>query len=94
MYIQAAAGGGVKRVPEAFGMDNKLHSYVEQSCLFLGMAGSGKSNILQEAQTILTTNEVFRLIQTASCHGRLTGTRLYNDNDNNDNNSLIITRYE
>ena len=35
-------------------MDSNLHSYVEQSCLFLGMAGSGKSNILQETQRILT----------------------------------------
>jgi hypothetical protein len=29
-------------------MDNNLQSYVEQSCLFLGMAGTGKSKILQE----------------------------------------------
>ena len=28
---------------ESFTMDHKLHPYVEQSCLFLGMAGSGKS---------------------------------------------------
>ena len=46
-------------------MDSNLHSYVEQSCLFLGMAGSGKSKILQEAQRILTNNDVFRLFQTA-----------------------------
>ena len=39
---------------ENFKMNSKLHSYVEQSCLFLGMAGSGKSTILQEAQIILT----------------------------------------
>ena len=35
-------------------MDNNLQTYVESSCLFLGMAGTGKSNILQEAQQILT----------------------------------------
>ena len=46
-------------------MDNNLQSYVDQSCLFLGMAGTGKSNILQEAQRILTNNEAFRLFKTA-----------------------------
>ena len=46
-------------------MDNTSQSYVEQSCLFLGFAGSGKSKILQETQSILTNNEVFRLVQTA-----------------------------
>ena len=46
-------------------MDNNLQSYVEQSCLFLGMAGTGKSEILQEAQRILTKNEAFRLFKTA-----------------------------
>ena len=50
---------------ETLQMDNNLQSYVEQSCLFLGMAGTGKSNILQEAQRILTTNEAFRLFKTA-----------------------------
>ena len=35
-------------------MDNNLQTYVESSCLFLGMAGTGNSNILQEAQQILT----------------------------------------
>ena len=48
-----------------FKMDNTSQSYVEQSCLFLGFAGSGKSKILQETQSILTNNEVFRLVQTA-----------------------------
>ena len=38
-------------------MDNKLQSYVESSCLFLGMAGTGKSKILLEAQRILTKSE-------------------------------------
>ena len=28
-------------------MDNNLQSYVEQSCFFSGMAGTGKSRILQ-----------------------------------------------
>ena len=46
---------------EHFKMDNNLQSYTEQSCLFLGMAGTGNSKILQEAQRILTKNEVFRL---------------------------------
>ena len=46
-------------------MDNNLQSYVAQSCLFLGMAGTGKSKILQEAQTILTKNEAFRIFKTA-----------------------------
>ena len=45
-------------------MDNNLQSYVEQSGLFLGMAGTGKSNILQEAQRILTKSEAFRLFKT------------------------------
>ena len=48
-----------------FNMDNTSQSYVEQSCLFLGFAGSSKSKILQETQSILTNNEVFRLVQTA-----------------------------
>ena len=46
-------------------MDNDLQSYPEQSCLFLGMAGTGKSNTLQEAQRILTKSEAFRLFKTA-----------------------------
>ena len=46
-------------------MDNNLQAYVESSCLVLGMAGTGKSKILQEAQRILTKNEVFRLFKTA-----------------------------
>ena len=46
-------------------MDNNLPSYIEQSCLFLGMAGTGKSKILQEAQRILTKNEAFRLFKTS-----------------------------
>ena len=46
-------------------MDNNLQSYTEQSCLFLGMAGTGKSKILQETQRILTNNEIFRIFKTA-----------------------------
>ena len=50
---------------EHLNMDNKLQSYVESSCLFLGMAGTGKSNILLEAQRILTNNKAFTLFKTA-----------------------------
>ena len=50
---------------EGFKMDQKLQTYIEQSCLFLGMAGTGKSKILQEAQRILTKNKVFRSFKTA-----------------------------
>ena len=39
-------------------MDNNLQTYVESSSLFLGMAGTGKSKILQEAQRTLTKSEV------------------------------------
>ena len=50
-------------------MDNTLQTYVETSCLFLGMAGTGKSKILQEAQRILTKREVFILFkQTCPTH--------------------------
>ena len=45
--------------------DNNLQSDVEQSCLFLGMARTGKSKILQEPQRILTKSEVFGLFRTA-----------------------------
>ena len=45
-------------------MDNKLQSYVESSCLFLGMAGTGKSKTLLEAQRILTKNEAYILFKT------------------------------
>ena len=46
-------------------MDNNLQPYIQKSCLFLGMAGTGKSKILQEAQRILTKNEAFRSVKTA-----------------------------
>ena len=46
-------------------MDNNLQSHVEQSCLFLRMAGTGKSKTLQEAQRILTKSEAFRLFKNS-----------------------------
>ena len=46
-------------------MDANWKSYVENSCLFLGMAGAGKSEILQEAQLILSKNEAVRQFITA-----------------------------
>ena len=48
-----------------FKTDNTLQAYVEQSCLFLGFAGSGKPKMLKETQSNLTKSEVFRLFQTA-----------------------------
>ena len=36
-------------------MYNTLPSYIESSCLFLGMAGTGNSKTLLESQRILTT---------------------------------------
>ena len=38
---------------------------MEQSCLFLGMAGIGTSKILQEMQRTLSHNEVSRSFVTA-----------------------------
>ena len=46
-------------------IDSGLGSYVEQGYLTLGMAGTGKSEILQEAQLILSKNEAFRQFITA-----------------------------
>ena len=37
---------------EILKMDNDLQPHVEQSCLFSGVAGTGESNRLQEAQRI------------------------------------------
>ena len=51
-------------------MDNDLQSYVEQSCLFLGMAGAGKSNILQVAQRILTQSEAFILFRDSMSYSQ------------------------
>ena len=46
-------------------IDGGLKSYVEQGYLTIGMAGTGKSDILQEAQLILSKNEAFRQFITA-----------------------------
>ena len=46
-------------------IDNGLKSYVEQGYLTIGMVGTGKSEILQEAQLLLTKNEAVRQIITA-----------------------------
>jgi len=54
---------------KGFMMDADLKSYVDNSCLFLGMAGAGKSEILQESQRILSKNEVIRqFITTCPTH--------------------------
>ena len=41
-------------------IDSGLESYVKQGYLTIGMAGTGKSEILQEAQVILSKNEAIR----------------------------------
>ena len=46
-------------------IDNGLKSYVEQGYLTIGMAGTGKSEILQEAQLFLSKNEAVRQFITA-----------------------------
>ena len=46
-------------------IDNGLKSYVEQGYLTIGMAGTGKSEILQEAQLLLSKNEAVRQFITA-----------------------------
>ena len=46
-------------------IDSSLESYVEQGYLTIGMAGTGKSEILQEAQLILSKNEAVRQFITA-----------------------------
>ena len=43
-------------------MDNTLQTYVESSGLFLGVAGTGKSKMLQEAQRILTHKRSSQII--------------------------------
>ena len=50
---------------EHVNIDNELQPYVESSCLFLGMAGTGKSKMLLEAQRILTKSESYILFRTA-----------------------------
>ena len=46
-------------------IDSSLESYVEQGYLTIGMAGTGKSEILQEAQLILSKNDAVRQFITA-----------------------------
>ena len=46
-------------------IDSCLDPYVEQGYLTIGMAGTGKSEILQEAQLILSKNEAVRQFITA-----------------------------
>ena len=46
-------------------IDSCLESYVEQGYLTIGMAGTGKSEILREAQVILSKNEAVRQFITA-----------------------------
>ncbi len=46
-------------------IDSNLESYINQGCLTIGMAGTGKSEILQEAQGILSKNEAIRKFITA-----------------------------
>ena len=46
-------------------IDSELESYVKQGYLTLGEAGTGKSEILQEAQLILSKNEAVRQFTTA-----------------------------
>ena len=46
-------------------IDSGLESYVKQGYLTIGMAGTGKSEILQEAQVILSKNEAIRQFITA-----------------------------
>ena len=50
---------------EGFKMDQKLQTHIQQSCLCLGMAGTGKSKILQEMQRTLSNNEVSKPFVTA-----------------------------
>ena len=46
-------------------IDSCLESYVEQGYVTIGMAGTGKSEILQETQLILSKNEAVRQFITA-----------------------------
>ena len=46
-------------------IDSCLESYVEQGYLTIGVAGTGKSEILQEAQLVLSKNEAVRQFITA-----------------------------
>ena len=46
-------------------IDSGLEWYVEQGYCMIGMAGTGKSKILREAQVILSKNEAVRQFITA-----------------------------
>ena len=46
-------------------MDQTIQTCIEQSCLLLGMAGTGKSKILQDMQKALSNNEVSKSFVTA-----------------------------
>ena len=48
-----------------FKMDQTLQPYIEQSCLFVGMAGTGTSKTLLEMQRTLSNNEESKLFITA-----------------------------
>ena len=50
---------------KGFIMDNGLPNYVENGILFLGMAGTGKSEILSETQLILQKNDACKTFMTA-----------------------------
>ena len=46
-------------------MDKNLETYIKDCILFIGMAGTGKSEILSEAQLILEKNNAFKMFMTA-----------------------------
>ena len=50
---------------KGYKMDVKLPSYIENGILLLGMAGTGKSEILSESQCILNKNNAFKVFLTA-----------------------------
>ena len=50
---------------KGYKMDVKLPSYIEDGILLLGMAGTGKSEILSESQCILNKNNAFKVFLTA-----------------------------
>ena len=50
---------------KGYKMDIKLPSYIEEGILFIGMAGTGKSEILSESQCVLEKNNAFKVFMTA-----------------------------
>ena len=50
---------------KGYAMDKNLSSYIEQGYLTLGMAGTGKSEVLKESQLILQKNAAIQLFTTA-----------------------------